>query len=460
MQAMPHLIHLYRPGPRSDVRRLPSPPSHPLWGHAQHFGEDSLPFLSDCARRFGRMVPLRLGHKRCLLLTQASDVAAMMRRPNDFAKGREAKLAALVVGEGMIQSNGQAWHRSRKRLKGLFAAESMAEHARLMQSKSAQTTAHLPMNTPVDAQKLAMQHTLSVLSESLLGLPSNSTLVSHVQRLVEASMEWWLANRSTGFLIPFALPLPRNRALRQIRTDLDRELMPLLRARRRMDSSDTHPRDALTMILETCNGRISDQALRGEFLNLMIAGYHTSALLLTWSMAHLARAPQLQAKMALEAQQLLAHMPQGRSDTSCTVSDVNRAPLLDRFVKEVMRLYPPAPLVFRATTRDVILEAMRIPKGWSILFSIRWLHHDPQFFASPYTFMPERWTGELEKKLPRGQYVPLGFGPRACIAGRFGTLSIKLFLAHLLAHTRLTLTDTQHSTAIREHVFLEPSQPI
>jgi cytochrome P450 len=66
-------------------------------------------------------------------------------------------------------------------------------------------------------------------------------------------------------------------------------------------------------------------------------------------------------------------------------------------------------------------------------------HRDPRFFEDPLAFRPERWAGDLHKRLPHYAYFPFGGGPRLCIGSNFAMLEAVLVLATVVARYHFTL---------------------
>lgn len=127
-------------------------------------------------------------------------------------------------------------------------------------------------------------------------------------------------------------------------------------------------------------------------------------------------------------------------------ADVANLEYLECCVKEVLRLYPPVPLIARHMTKPLeiskrvtpsysmftfqflfinltlfllnFLVNQVIPSGTSVLVNVYSLHRDPQNFPNPNAFIPERFsTGQLTDKNPFS-YIPFSAGPRNCI-GKF-----------------------------------------
>ncbi len=90
---------------------------------------------------------------------------------------------------------------------------------------------------------------------------------------------------------------------------------------------------------------------------------------------------------------------------------------IDRVVKEVLRLYPPAWIIGRESLRDVTLsDGHRIPSKMTIFLAPLLLHRRADYFPDPDTFDPDRWLGADP---PPFAYVPFGAGARRCIGEEF-----------------------------------------
>ncbi len=73
----------------------------------------------------------------------------------------------------------------------------------------------------------------------------------------------------------------------------------------------------------------------------------------------------------------------------------------------------------------------------TILISPWIIHRDPRWFEDPQRFRPERWEGDLARRIPRFAYMPFGGGPRICIGNRFAIMEAVLILSVVARHFRL-----------------------
>ncbi|KAK3537992.1 hypothetical protein QTP70_026503 [Hemibagrus guttatus] len=93
------------------------------------------------------------------------------------------------------------------------------------------------------------------------------------------------------------------------------------------------------------------------------------------------------------------------------------------------------------------LKGYQIPKGWSVMYSIRDTHETSSAYTSPELFDPERFTPDRdESKTSRFSYVPFGGGVRRCIGRELALLMLKTLSVELLATSEWTLaTETYPS---------------
>lgn len=84
---------------------------------------------------------------------------------------------------------------------------------------------------------------------------------------------------------------------------------------------------------------------------------------------------------------------------------------------------------------------VHIPIGTIVFFPTYSLHHDPEFFANPEKFDPERFSEENKPKIKHYAYAPFGLGPRMCVGSRFALMEIKLLFYHLLDKFEIVPTE-------------------
>lgn len=101
-----------------------------------------------------------------------------------------------------------------------------------------------------------------------------------------------------------------------------------------------------------------------------------------------------------------------------------------------MRIYPPAWIVGREASRDVVLPGgYRIAKGTTVFVCQLAMHRASRYFPHPMRFDPGRW---LRDEIPQFAYVPFGGGARRCIGEEFAWTEEALLLATIARTLRFT----------------------
>ena len=126
-----------------------------------------------------------------------------------------------------------------------------------------------------------------------------------------------------------------------------------------------------------------------------------------------------------------------------TVADLPALKYTEMVVTESMRLYPPAYGLGRQAVRATEIAGHPVAAK-DIFIAPTWVvHRDRRWFEEPEAFRPERWDGDLARRLPRFAYFPFGGGPRQCIGNSFATMEAILLLAAIAQRFRLTLVPGQ-----------------
>lgn len=87
-----------------------------------------------------------------------------------------------------------------------------------------------------------------------------------------------------------------------------------------------------------------------------------------------------------------------------------------------------------------MLQGYQIPKGWSVMYSIRDTHETAAVFQSPELFDPDRFgPGREESRSGRFSYVPFGGGVRSCVGKELAQIILKTLAVELIGTCKWTL---------------------
>ena len=106
-----------------------------------------------------------------------------------------------------------------------------------------------------------------------------------------------------------------------------------------------------------------------------------------------------------------------------------------------MRLYPPAWMIPREAAKDDVIGGYQIKKSDKVLASPYAMQRSPLYWKNPDAFMPERFTAENMKDMPRYAYFPFGGGARLCVGNNFAMMEMQIVLAKICQQFDFTLPE-------------------
>jgi len=426
----------------------------PLLGHFPAYARDPLGFVTRTAAEYGGVVPFRLGPYPALLLTDPEAIEeVLVTRSRDFRKSRAAGRIGVVVGKGLLLSEGETWRGHRRVVQPAFHHGRVAAWGEMMTREADAFVSGWDDGEVRDVNRDMAALTLSIVARTLLDSRLDERDIDRVRRSVDVLTDHFDSRfNSLAFFVPDWLPTPGNVRMRLAVRRLDRIVYRLIGARR---GTDKRGDDAISMLLEASSGDanpLTDRELRDEVMSLFMAGHETTAVALTWSVYLLGASPDADAALQTELAEVLG----GRVPT---VADLPRLPYTEAVILEALRLYPPAYALSREAITPTTVAGRALPKGGIAFISIWATHRRPDLFDAPSTFRPERWLDGLARRLPRGAYLPFAEGPRKCIGAAFAMQEAVLVLATIARRFGLKPVAVQEVRP-RPAVTLRPAEPI
>ena len=404
-------------------------------GNLQKFGRDPLGFLERCVRDYGDFVPLRFLNRPVCLLNNPADIEYVLTaNSRNFRKtlGYRTPFMRRLFGQGLLTSEGDLWLRQRRLAQPAFHRDRIATYATTIVEFTERFLATWQAGEMRAIHRDMTRLTTEVVVQSLF----HSDVPPEIENMNKESvvvLEHFTKQWSVWRLFSSLLPTPGKRRFEQLVRRLDEFIYGVIRERR---ASGKDAGDVLSMLLRARDEHgqgMNDRQLRDELTTLIVAGLDTTALALSWAFYLLSQNLAAADKLFAELQAVLT----GRAPR---FTDLPQLRYTEMIVKETMRLYPSAWLIGREAIHDCEIGGHRIAAGTSLVMS-QWLkHRDRRYFESPDKFIPERWTDEFVKTLPKYAYFPFGGGPRLCIGHSFAMMEAMLVLATVGQKFRVTST--------------------
>jgi cytochrome P450 len=405
------------------LRTPPGPKGHWLSGNLLEFRRDRLDFLTRCVREHGDIVKLRFAHRPIYLVSHPDLIEeVLVTHSKHFSKHFGLRMNPLVLGQGLLTSDGDFWRRQRRLIQPVFNRGRIMSYAPTMVAITERLIGTWKADETRDVHEEMMRLTLEIAAQTLFGAEVGSE--SHAVMDALAVLQNNFLERFNSLVPPpLWLPTRANLRMRRAIRQLDTLLYRIISQRR---ESKEDRGDLLSLLLrardEDDGSGMTDRQVRDEAMTLFLAGHETTALSLSWAWYLLARDEGAQVKLTREVDEVLA----GRLPM---VADWPRLKYTEMVALEAMRLYPPAYVIGREATADCAIGGYFVPRKMTILMPQWCVQRDPRFFEAPDSFRPERWGEAKIQSLPKFAYFPFGGGPRLCIGNTFAMMEMVLVLA-------------------------------
>nr|AEN71546.1 flavanone 3'-hydroxylase [Paeonia suffruticosa] len=435
-------------------RLPPGPRPWPIVGNLPHLGSKPHQSLASLARSYGPLMHLRLGFVDVVVAASAS-VAAQFLKTNDanFANrppNSGAKYIAYNYQDLVFAPYGPRWRLLRKVSSlHLFSGKALDDFRHLRQEEVAVLTHALASarDSLVNLGQLLNVCTTNALARVMLGKrvfgdgsggadPKADEFKGMVVEVMVLAGVFDL-----GDFIPalerFDLQGVATK-MKNLHARFDSFLGNILEEHKMNRDGVKQQNDFLSKLISLKNdvdgegGKLTDIEIKALLLNMFTAGTDTSSSTVEWAIAELIRHPKILAQAQQEIDSVV-----GR-DRLVIELDLPNLPFLQAVVKETFRLHPSTPLSLpRMASQSCEINGYYIPKGSTLLVNVWAIARDPDVWAEPLEFRPDRFLlgGEKPNVDIKGnnfEVVPFGAGRRICAGMSLGLRMVQLLTATLV----------------------------
>ena len=416
---------------------------------------DPLAGFAGLRREYGPAVRVPYAPGRAAYLLSGAEHAehVLVARQANYRKAFTYRPLRMVLGDGLLTSEGETWAAHRRIVQPVFAKRHLDPFVPAIADTVATRLEAWSCDAPIDAAAEMRRMTLDIVGRALFGadLAAEADELGHALATLQAGNLLGagvalVPGRLGDALLRNTRRIPRFGA--QIRR-LDRLVDTMVASRRATaPEGDANLLDLLLAHSAGPEGEgLSDGELHDEVLTLVLAGHETTAAALSWTLAELSRHPGARERVEAEADAVLG------SAAPITAADVDRLEWTHAVLQESMRLHPPAWTIEREALGDDVVGGAPVPAGSTVAVPPYLLHRDPEVWPDPERFHPSRFIGVHER--PRCAYLPFGAGRRICVGSAFAMMEATLALAMIAREHRLDLVgDFPHG---RAEVTLRPA---
>ncbi|MEO7728651.1 MAG: cytochrome P450 [Burkholderiales bacterium] len=364
----------------------------------------------------------------------------LVENHQNYTKGIGIERVGILLGKGLMVSEGELWRRQRRMIQPAFHRDVIArmvghiraQNLRLLDKWIACADARQEINVTQDMSDV----TLNIVLLSIFGDDLASMTTSH------GSNPFALLTDETERNLKFAYKF---RALAKLITECV--------TRRRARNDDRM--DLLAMMMAARDRKsgepMPDKQLIDEVMTLIVAGHETTASALNWMWYLLSQHPEVSQQLHGEVDAVPA--------APSSMDDISRLIYTRQMVQETLRLYPPGWLLTRRSIAKDNVGGYPIEPNTDVFISPYIVHRHPGFWHDPERFDPARFSAPATEVRNRFCYLPFALGPRACIGENFAMIEMILHTAILARHIRLRYLP-KHPLELECQVNLRSKHPI
>ncbi|KAK9064186.1 hypothetical protein SSX86_015566 [Deinandra increscens subsp. villosa] len=328
-----------------------------------------------------------------------------------LANSQPPSISRILGSNNIIELSGNDHKRVRTALVSFLKLEVLKQYvAKVDDEVQHNLLTHWHGTKEVQVQSLMKVLTFNIICSLLFGIergPKREKMLPLFQDLIEGLLS-----------IPINLPFTKFGRGIIAREKLVPMISQLIREKREaleeQNQQHNSHKDLITSLLSIHDNdsstMMSEEEIIDNILALMVAGYDTTSVLLTFLVKLLANDKSIYSTIVREQQEIASKKAY---EEALTWEDLTKMKYTWKVATEVMRINPPVTLSFRRAKQDIEYGGFIIPKGWQVMLSAPMTHMDDSIFQNPTMFDPTRFEKHAPPP-PPFSYVAFGGGPRMC----------------------------------------------
>jgi cytochrome P450 len=361
-----------------------------------------------------------------------------------------------LLGNGIFMSDGDDWEAQHKLLRQLFSVTSINATLPIINHEVATLIANWQKCIPKNPVIAIESEMYLLLLKIMLRSHVSNELTYDYDRILQALKGFMDASGTKSIFMaqfkafvfkPFGVKYTYtkpDRHLQQLFTIVDKLINDLI-------SEQYKPVGLFElMLIDYKNNQVSKQDIKDQLLNFLFAGFDTTSTAITWTLFNLATYPAVQQQVTDELACVIA-------ENNTPIANL-QLPILEKVIKESLRLYPPVWSYAREAIADDTINGYKIPAKTLVLISSYALHRHKDFWPQPNEFN----ISNFEKENFKGKnfaYIPFGQGKRMCIGRALADYQMQIILGKLLQSFHFQPI-TSKVPIINPNIIIKATKPI
>nr|AGN04289.1 cytochrome P450 [Oryzias melastigma] len=441
----------------------------PLVGETFHWLFQGSNFHISRRERHGNVFKTHLLGKPLIRVTGAENIRKILLGEHNLVCTQWPQSTRIILGPNtLVNSIGDLHKRKRKVLAKVFSRGALESYLpRLQDTIKSEIAKWCSEPGSIDVYSAAKSLTFRIAVAVLLGLQLEEERIVYLAKIFEQLM-------NNLFSLPIDAPCSGLRKGIKAREILHANMEKIIEEKMQRQPTEEEHQDFFDFMMSSAKEQdheLSIQELKETAVELIFAAHSTTASASTSLILQLLRHPEVVEKAGaeLEAEGLGFDSSQSPTplgvmvdteldptETTCLLDDgfpppqshiphlslekLSRLRYIDCVIREVLRFLPPVSGGYRTALKTFELDGYQIPKGWSVMYSIRDTHETAPVFQSPELFDPDRFGPEREEnRASRFSYVPFGGGVRSCIGKELAQIILKTLAVELIGTCKWTL---------------------
>uniref|UniRef100_A0A8B9CLS7 Cytochrome P450 family 26 subfamily C member 1 n=1 Tax=Anser brachyrhynchus TaxID=132585 RepID=A0A8B9CLS7_9AVES len=403
----------------------------PFFGETLHWLLQGSRFHSSRRERYGNVFKTHLLGRPVVRVTGAENIRKILLGEHTLVSAQWPQSTQIILGSHTLLGSIGDLHRQRRKV--MFCRAALESYLpRIQKVVSWELRGWCMEPGSIAVYSSAKTLTFRIAAQILLGLRLEEKQFKDLAKTFEQLVE-------NLFSLPLNIPFSGLRKGIKARDMLHEFMEKAIQEKLQRTNSEDHS-DALDFIINSAKEHGKEftmQELKESAIELIFAAFFTTASASTSLILLLLKHPSAIKKIR---QELMSHELYPQCQCYISLEKLGRLRYLDCVIKEVLRVLPPVSGGYRTALQTFELDGYQIPKGWSVMYSIRDTHETAAVYQSPPGgFDPDRFSAARPEAVSRFHYIPFGGGARSCIGKELAQAILKLLAIELVTTARWEL---------------------